>query len=276
MHHIIRWKYTVGAVALIVLACSFILPFGVQGASSTAQGFRTEHGGDIVAGTLVSVQRDNPNLVEPSSLENADLLFGVVTEAAAIEVYDEDSTIQVARSGITLALVSDINGNIQTGDPITASPIEGVGMLAAGSIIVVGVAQSGLDAVETTNHQVVDRDGSEKTVRVGLVPVQLDRMFYSRQEGASSFIPSFVQDVANSVAGKQVSPTRVIVAALLLILLFVSVLVLLYSATKSSIISIGRNPLSEKAVHRSLFEVGLTVVGILAFAVILIYLILTI
>jgi hypothetical protein len=59
------------------------------------------------------------------------------------------------------------------------------------------------------------------------------------------------------------------------LMLFVIVGILLYSAVRSSIISIGRNPLSEQAVHKSLFEVGLAIVGVLIFTVIVIYLILT-
>jgi hypothetical protein len=51
--------------------------------------------------------------------------------------------------------------------------------------------------------------------------------------------------------------------------------VLLYSAVKSSIISIGRNPLSEKAVQKSIFQIGFTVLGILLLTLITIYLILT-
>jgi len=66
------------------------------------------------------------------------------------------------------------------------------------------------------------------------------------------------------------------VAALLVLFLFAAVIILLYSAVRSSIISIGRNPLSENAVRKGLLEVGLTVVGVLAFTVIVIYLILTI
>ena len=68
---------------------------------------------------------------------------------------------------------------------------------------------------------------------------------------------------------------RVVVAGLLILFIFVTVVVLLYSSVRSSIISIGRNPLSESAVRKSLLQVGLTIFGVMAFTVIVVYLILT-
>jgi len=66
----------------------------------------------------------------------------------------------------------------------------------------------------------------------------------------------------------------VLLAVIVLLLAFISIAVLLYSAVKSSIISIGRNPLSEGAVRKSLLQVGLTIIGILLITLITIYLIL--
>lgn len=243
------------------------------GASSIAQGFRAD--GEVVPGALVSTLRDSPDIVTASSLGDADLLIGVAGEGSAIELSDGSSTVQVVRSGVALAIVSDINGRIATGDHITASPIKGVGMRTSEGGMVVGIAQAGLEDTEVNERQITDLQGRQQTVRIGLVPVQINASFYTGESSSASFVPSIVQDIAESVAGKQVSPVRILVAALVLVILFFSAVVLLYSATKSSIISIGRNPLSERAVHRSLFEVGLTVVGILAFTVILVYLILT-
>lgn len=88
-------------------------------------------------------------------------------------------------------------------------------------------------------------------------------------------MPPVLQDFANNLAGRSVSPVRVMVAGFLIAFVFVTVVVLLYSSIRSSIISIGRNPLSESAVHKSLLQVGITVFGVMAFSVIVVYLILT-
>lgn len=260
---------------LVVLMFLLVPSFGgVGAASSIAQGFLAASD-NIVSGSLVSVQGDNPNTVELANMQNSDLLVGIVGEDSLIELSDGGGT-QVVVSGVASALVSDINGDIRAGDRVTASPIAGVGMRAAESVVVVGVAQESLDDVDTTARIIDDNQGNPQSVSIGILPIQVGTVFYAGEDDGSAFVPGFLQSLANTVAGRNVSPVRVLVAALILLLLFVCVIVLLYSATKSSIISIGRNPLSEKAVHKSLFEVGLTIIGIMAFAVILIYLILTI
>jgi hypothetical protein len=270
------FKYWGWVTLLVFLLCSLVSLATAQGSSSIAQGFRYGGEGSPVAGTLVSSQPDNPETVEPSSLENADLTLGVVGQGSTLELSDDDSTLQVVRSGIASTLVSDINGTVKAGDRITASPIQGVGMRATENAVVVGVAQANLDDVEISQRGIADSNGEMNTVRIGLIPVQIETIFYAGQTKGESFVPGFVQGIADSIAGRQVSPVRVIVAAVLLLLLFISITVLLYSATKSSIISIGRNPLSEKSVRRSLLEVGITSIGILAFAAILIYLVLVV
>lgn len=245
-----------------------------QGASSIGQGFQTSET-NIVEGALVSLKTDSVNAVELSSTDRVNQLVGVVGDKPLIELSNGGSTVQVVRTGITNALVSDINGEVTTGDKVTASPIEGVGMKATESGIIVGTAQADLKDAATGERTITSKDGQQQTVHIGVIPVQVDTIFFAGTQEESSFLPSALQEVANSVAGRNVSPIRVIVAALLLVLLFGSVIALLYSAVKSSIISIGRNPLSENAVHKSLFQVGLTIIGLLAFTVILVYLILT-
>lgn len=271
-------KYWGWVTLFVVLLCSLVSFTTAQGSSSIAQGFRYAGEGKPVAGSVVSSQPDNPETVVPSSLENQDLIMGVVGQSSTLELSDDDSNLQVVRSGMTPTLVSDINGTVETGDRITASPIEGVGMRATENAVVVGIAQANLDDVEVSEREIADSNGEMHTVRIGLIPVQVDTIFYAGGEQANgeSFVPGFLQGIADSIAGKQVSAARVIVAAILVLLLFVSIAVLLYSATKSSIISIGRNPLSEKSVRRSLLEVGITSIGILAFAVIIIYLVLVV
>lgn len=251
-------------------------PLGAQGVSSIAQGFQAS-GANIVEGALVSLKPDMPNTVELANPERIEKLVGIVGDNPLIELSDGASALQVVTSGVTLALVSDINGDIQTGDRITASPIEGVGMKATQSGVVVGTAQASLSSVGVSTRTMADKNGTQQEVRIGLIPLQVDTVFFAGEQtgNRSSIIPGAIQDLVNNIAGRQVSAVRILVAAILLALLFISVVVLLYSAVRSSIISIGRNPLSENAVHKSLFQVGLTVVGLLAFTVILIYLILT-
>lgn len=247
----------------------------VQGASSIAQGFQTNDD-HIIAGALVSLKNGEPNSIELSNPENVDRLLGIVGENSAIELSTGSDKVQVVTSGETKALVSDINGEIKTGDKITSSPLSGIGMKAASSTIVIGTAQADFADISTEASTIKDKDGKAQTVHIGAMLIQVDKVFYeSPEDAAGSFIPGAVKDFASNIAGHKVSSVRIVVAGLLVLLLFAVIAILLYSAVHSSIISIGRNPLAEAGVRKSLIEVGLTVVGILVFTVIVIYLVLT-
>lgn len=262
------------SATFVGLLLVLVPPLGAQGVSSIAQGFQTTDT-NIVEGAVVSLKPDTPNTVELANPSRADKLIGIVGDNPLIELSDGTNSVQVVTSGVTRALVSNINGGIKAGDRITASPIEGVGMKATQSGVVVGIAQDDLETVQTSERTITDKDGKQQTVKIGTIPVQVDTVFFAGNTSGTSFVPGALQQLANNIAGHEVSAIRVLIAALLLTLLLVSVVVLLYSSVKSSIISIGRNPLSETAVHKSLLQVGLTIVGLLAFTVILVYLILT-
>jgi hypothetical protein len=272
----LRLRTVAAYCSLLAILLLSAAPVFAQGNSSISQGFQTDDP-SITSAALVGIQKDSSNAIELSNSSNKDRLVGVVGDKPLIELSGGGSGAQVVTSGLTLALVSDINGKVVNGDKITASPIEGVGMKATQSTMVVGTAQGDLADISTEEREVTTKDGKKQKVNIGLLPVQVSVSYYTVPEGAgSSFVPSFLQELANQVSGRNVSPVRVLVAALILLLLFISVTVLLYSAVRSSIISIGRNPLSESAVRKSLLEVGLTVAAVLMFATLVIYLVLTV
>jgi hypothetical protein len=262
-----------GLSALALLLVVLIFPLSVQGASSIAQSFKTEDSG-VVPGALVSLKPHTANTIELSTSENLDRLLGVVGEDSLIELSGGKGTVQVTTSGEAATLVSNINGDIKTGDKITASPIAGVGMKALSSTMVMGTAQANLSSITTKDRTITDRDGHKKTIKIGALPLRVDKVFYEVEQNQNSYVPPVLQDFANNLAGRPVSPVRVILSSFLVAFVFVAVAILLYSSVRSSIISIGRNPLSESAVRKSLVQVGLTVFGVMAFTVIVVYLML--
>ena len=258
---------------------AFLTIFGTsvisaQNAAAISQGFLTSET-NVTAGALMSMKTGTTNTVELANMVRAERLIGVVGDNTLIELGDQSENVQVVTSGVAQVLVSDANGSVNAGDKITASPIEGVGMKAIKSAQVVGIAQASLSSVQAQTRTVQDSNGSQVQVRIGKIPVQINVTFYVSPDDKQSFMPAFLQDFADAVSGREVSPVRVMIAALILILAFLSIAVLLYSTVKSSIISIGRNPLSEKAVRKSIFQIGGTVIGILLLTLITIYLILT-
>lgn len=261
-----------GVIMVSLVNIASIPAAAAQTNSAIAQQFHTNKS-DITAASLVVMQPGNSNSIVLSSADHSDRLVGVVSDRPLIELSNGDNGVQVVTSGLTKALVSDVNGAIAAGDKITASPIEGVGMKATDNTTIVGTAQTALTGSKTKT--IKDTSGKDVTVHIGLVPVQVAVAFYSADSGRkATLVPSFLQEVANNIAGRNVSAVRVLIAALILLLLFVSITILLYSAVRSSIISIGRNPLSERAVRKSLFGVSLTVFAVLLFAVALMYIVL--
>lgn len=246
----------------------------VEGASSIAQGFSTDDAA-IVSGALVGLKAGSENSVELGSSANIDRLLGIAGQDSLIELSGGEGKVQVVTTGAAVALVSDLNGDIKAGDHITASPIAGVGMKATTTTVVIGTAQADFSSADKQSRTISDKEGNQKTVNVGAISLQVGKVFYEPTQESGLFVPRGLQDFANNIAGRSVSPMRIIIVGLLVIFVFVTVIAMLYSSVKSSIVSLGRNPLSEHAVHKSLLQVGITVIGVMVFTVIVGYLILT-
>jgi hypothetical protein len=272
----IFWDVSYACLVLLAfLTISSNSLLNAQGESAIAQGFKTTET-NLSAGAIMSLKSGSNNSVELANIDRIQRMVGVIGNNSLVELSNENEqdTTQVVTSGVTMTLVSNVNGEISAGDKITASPIDGVGMKATTNIEVVGTAQASLSSVTTEARTVTKIDGTATQVRIGYIPVQVNVTFYVAQ-AQGSFMPTFLQEFANAVGGREVSPVRVMIATLTILLAFISIAVLLYSTVKSSIISIGRNPLSEKAVRKSIIQIGLTVIGILLLTLITIYLILT-
>ena len=227
--------------------------------------------GDIVPGTLVSLTPAG-TVRSASAIDSA--LAGVATSTPALQLTsDGTGTVQVAISGTTQALVSDINGPVKAGDHIAASPLAGIGMKAVQSGEVIGTASADLSSVKTTTRSIADSSGHQTTVKVGLIPVAINVSNFSSTSSSalSAFVPSFLQDIANAVAGKPVSPARILLALALMILGFATVSIILNAAIRNGLIAIGRNPLAGGALRRGLVDVVLAALGILLITGAIIY-----
>lgn len=269
-----RTAWLISPLVALVFALISLMPVQGESTAAISQGFKTDET-DLAAGALISLKSGSQNSVQLSNTERANQLIGVLGDKPLIELSNNAQEVQVVISGTTQVLVSDINGEIKIGDRITPSPINGVGMRATASSLVVGTAQIDLTPANATTKSIKDKNGQSQNVKIAAIPVQINVTYFAAPENENAFVPPFLQSIANTVADKDVSPVRILVSMLILIFGFASIAILLYSSIRSSIISIGRNPLSEGAVRKSLFEVGATSLGILLVMIIAIYLILT-
>jgi hypothetical protein len=264
--------------SLLIAVTLLGVPAIVFGASSSAisQSFNASTS-DISAGTILSLQQGKGNVVEPAnSITNASNLEGVAADKPLIELSStQQNPVEVVVSGITPTLVSNINGAVTVGNQIAPSPINGVGMKATSPTEVVGTAQASLDSVTTVNKMVTTKNGKRVSIQIGLVPVAVNATYYSTlpvQSSIAAYVPPFLQSFANRVAnGKNVSPLRVLIGSLGLLLGFLTAVIMLYTSLRSGAVSMGRNPLAEKALRHGLIDILLTVLGVLIVTTVAVY-----
>lgn len=262
-------------ISVSIFAALLLSPVVANAASGAiAQSYQTSST-NIGPGSLVSLVSAGSDNVEPAFSSNASNLVGIAAEKPALELSKgNSSSVQVVTSGSTTALVSDANGSVMAGDKITASPISGVGMKATTSAEIVGTAQKNLNDVKTVNETVTGSNGKPTTIQVGLLPIAVTVVYYANEAPGgtvSSFVPPFLQTLANTITGKAVSPVRVLVGILLLLLGFATVSMVLYIGIHSHIISIGRNPLAQAALRRGLIDVLIVGLGIVVVCVVIVY-----
>lgn len=240
-----------------------------------AQSFTTTDN-SLVAGTIVSLTSKDANVVQKATPARASLLLGVTADRPLVSLGGSQQQAQVVVSGLTSTLVSNINGNIKIGDKIAISPLEGIGMKAIASAETVGTAQSNLSDSKITTQTITDNSGKQVQVKVGLVSVQVNVSYSAAsQSKLDAFVPTFLVNVGSSIAGKDISPLRVLIGFFSLLIGFVVAGVMLQAGVRAGIISLGRNPLASGILRRSLLDVLATSLGLLAISAMAFYLILT-
>jgi hypothetical protein len=260
------------------LALSFagiLFPATASAVSTISQGFTATN--PVRIGSIVSLQNNSSDKVDATTTTNTTNMLGVVIDNGDTLITLDSSKsdqVQVATSGIVNALVSNINGNIGENDEITGSPIAGVGMKATDNSRVVGVAQQALNSTDGTSQTYKDSHGATHNVLIGEIPVQVNVAYYFKQPD-KTIIPSAIQNVANDLAGKTVSPLPILVSIAIFIITLVVVVSIIYSMIRSSIISVGRNPMAQSAIYRDIIQMSILVIGILMVSVVSIYLVLT-
>jgi hypothetical protein len=257
-----------------ILTLSLLVSLSASALASISQGFTTTD--TLPLGSIVSLENNTSDQVVASATSNVDSIYGVVIndDSTPLSLSNgQDNQVQVITSGIAPVLVSNINGEISQGDQITASPIKGVGMKATSNTKVVGIAQ-GTPRNSSEKQSYTDGDGNTRAVILGEVPVLVNASYFFKQPD-KTIVPSAVQSLANALAGKAVNTVPILISAAIFIVTLIVVVSIIYSMIRSSIISVGRNPMSQSAIYRDVIQLSALVLGILAVSLISIYIILT-
>jgi hypothetical protein len=245
----------------------FLLFNCVASAQSVTQGYKSDT--LLQNGMIVGLDPKDVTKVEPITSAQYNLLHGVVVNPSnsIILIGNNSTNVYVSTSGRVSVMVNDQNGNINPGDYVALSSVSGIGDKAIlTDPLVLGKSVSAFNATDSAQQigtvTVKDSTGKTSSLHIGYVTIDI-AIGKNPLIITDNSLPSILSRASNLVAGKIVSPVRVYVSILVLaITAFVSGS-LIYGGVRSSMISIGRNPLSKKVITRSLTQV--VIVSLLVF-----------
>jgi hypothetical protein len=236
----------------------------------------------LQTGTIVQTVDKDAKQVKAATAKELDKAFGVVVNTNSLPISISDTTVQnqvyVATNGRRTALVTTENGVIKTGDLLAVSSLNGTLTKATpDNALVFAKALTNFDGKNNMVGSATLRDVSnkpQKQVIIGSIAVTIDIAKNPQVKSTTTNLPSPLQRVGQAIADKPVSGIRVYIGASIVFLTVIFALVIQYVGIRSSIISIGRNPLASKSVLRALVEVMLTSIIVLLIGLFTVYLIL--
>lgn len=248
---------------------------GVQGYAADAP---------IDNGTIVQLSGKTGNRVKVATQAELQNMFGVTVDRNQQPVTLSNEGLQnevyVAVSGTYNVLVSTQNGSIGVGDYVTLSSINGVAM-KAGTVddqkTVFGRAQAPFDGKGVTLGTTTLKDTTgktSKTVQLGSIPVSINIVRNPNEKSTKVKVPELLERIGQAIAEKEVNPIRIYLSLAITTISLLAAIAVLYSGVRSSVISIGRNPMSKKSIFRALLEIILTSILILVIGLFAVYLLL--
>lgn len=218
--------------------------------------------------------------VKPATLTSVDKMTGVVVPQsdAAVTLSSPSSgdQVYVAKSGRYDVLVSNQNGTISSGDYITVSSLDGVGMRADTSqSTVLGKAVSAFDGRHNVVSSTTVRNQNGKNVPVSLGRIVVDISIAPSPVALKvSNVPGFLQRASLLVSNKPVSPWRTYIGLVILVGTLLVCGSLLYGGVRNGMVAIGRNPLARQSIMGNLVQVVITSVIIFIIGLFAVYLLL--
>ena len=269
--------------AILVTAFLLLVPAGFAAAASTSdqgivQSYATD--GTVRTGMIVGLKKGDNGTVVSLTSDTVSNMFGVAISANDAPITlsgDAARQVYVATTGQYNVLVSDQNGAIHTGDYISISALNGVGMKAEDTQpTVLGRAANDLKDSNLLAKDVELKTSAGRTivVNIGVVPVTITVANNPKGGHGTGNLPGFLQVAAGGIADRPVSAGRVYLSLAMLLLAAFIAGSLLYSGVRGSLLSIGRNPLAKKYIIRGLIQTVLTAVIIFILGLFGVYLLL--
>ena len=271
----------IGATVMLVACLGFAVPVsGVDTGGGSVQGYAADQA--IDHGAIVELADRNARKVNVASQAALQNMFGVVVDPQLLPVRlssgDLENEVYVAVSGTYNVIVSTQGGAINAGDYITLSSTNGVGMKAGTTeASVFGRAVTGFDGSKDARGsvKVQDVDGNTiSTAQLGSIPVTIEIQKNPNEKSTKARVPEALERLGQAIAEKEVSAIRIYISLAITAVSLITALVVLYTGVRSSVISIGRNPMSKRSILRALLEIILTSFLILVIGLFAVYLLL--
>lgn len=276
-------------IAQLILG-GMLIVLAAAGAIDTA--LAVEYGGGNVQsytakqkidyGSIVELVSQDTKEVKVASKEQVKNMFGVVIDPQQIPIRVSSGNLEnetyVAVTGTYNVLVSTENGEIAAGDYITLSSINGIGMKAGTEEVpVLGRAVSGFNSgsVSRGSAEIKDVNGNLiTTAKLGSIPVTIEVQRNPNEKSTKAKVPEALERIGQAIAEKEVSAIRIYISLAITAVSLVTALLVLYTGVRSSVISIGRNPMSKRSILRALLQIILASFLILVIGLFAVYLLL--
>ena len=259
IRQLISWQRTTAFVCLaLLIMAGMYKPLAAQ---NVTQGYDADQ--PLQRGMIVQLKKDDSTKIEPVSSDTMERMHGIVVDPndAPVTLSADGRKVFVATRGHFDILVTNQNGPIQTGDYISISALPGIGMKVDGKqSVVVGKSLSSFDGSSSVLSQVdlKEGNGGTKTVSIGRVQLDIGIGPNPLVQPTETNLPGFLKKATEAIADKPISPARVYLTLGIFLATTVIAGSTLYAGVRSSIIAMGRNPLSKKSITRSLIQVILT------------------
>ena len=273
-------------VVLVLAVCGILTLVGVTSyaADATTGGSIQSYAADtaLANGTIVQLGSSENDRVQPATKSNSQNMFGVTVDRSKLLITssagNDKNQAYVAVTGTYNVLVSTEGGPIKSGDYITISSVDGIGMKADTEVsTVLGRTAGNFDGKGAVLGQEKVHDqtsGKDQIVQIASIPVSIKIEHNPLTKSTKADVPDFLERLGQQIAEKKVSPIRIYLSMAITAISLITAIIVLYAGVRNSVISIGRNPMSKKSVFRALLEIILTAILVLVIGLFAVYLLL--
>lgn len=264
-------------LGLLLLA---LLPGAVH-AQNITQGYLTDQ--ELQNGMIVRLKPGEATKVEALAHKNASDMLGVVVAGSAAPVSLSDTSknqVFVATFGKYNVLVSTQNGEIKSGDFISVSALDGVGMKAGNDQeIILGKAIGSFNGLNDAESRVAltDSVGAKRDVALRRIGIDISVAHNPNYSGdITAGVPRFLSRAAQLVTKKPVTALRIYAGLMTLVLALAVAGGIIYSGVRTGMTAVGRNPLAKKSIMRNMITIILMAIVVVMIGMVAVYLLLKI